>query len=92
MGSERLKTCELFAEILHLQYLYTSSPLFEKLLVTPEAKKPSVGAEPSPMEGVEKTGSAESTASVESTANVADELIAVTDKFIDAKVLPVCLV
>ncbi|KAJ3200174.1 hypothetical protein HDU67_002256, partial [Dinochytrium kinnereticum] len=32
LGSERLKTCELFAEVLHLQYLYTSSPLFERLI------------------------------------------------------------
>ena len=32
LGSERLRTCELFAEVLHLQYLYTSSPLFEKLV------------------------------------------------------------
>ncbi|KAJ3056073.1 hypothetical protein HK097_008201 [Rhizophlyctis rosea] len=91
LGSERLKTCELFAEILHLQYLYTSSPLFERLLVTPEAKKPSAGAGPSPMEGVEAEGSATSATSALSTASVADELIAVTDKFIDAKVLPVCL-
>ncbi|KAJ3195874.1 hypothetical protein HK101_010784 [Irineochytrium annulatum] len=32
LGSERLKTCELFAEVLHLQYLYSSSPLFERLI------------------------------------------------------------
>ncbi|KAJ3072850.1 hypothetical protein HDU98_002773 [Podochytrium sp. JEL0797] len=32
LGSERLRTCELFAEILHLQYLYFSSPLFERLV------------------------------------------------------------
>ena len=32
LGQERLKTCELFAEILHLQYLYFSSPLFERLI------------------------------------------------------------
>ncbi len=29
---ERLKICELFAEILHLQYLYTSSPLFDRMV------------------------------------------------------------
>jgi hypothetical protein len=32
VGIERLRVCELFAEILHLQYLYFSSPLFERLL------------------------------------------------------------
>ncbi|KAJ3223481.1 hypothetical protein HK099_001064 [Clydaea vesicula] len=38
LGAERLKTCELFAEILHLQYLYTSSPLFERLVNTDKKK------------------------------------------------------
>jgi hypothetical protein len=32
VGSERLKVCELFAELIHLQYLFTSSPLFEGLV------------------------------------------------------------
>jgi hypothetical protein len=32
VGSERLKVCELFAEVIHLQYLFTSSPLFEGLV------------------------------------------------------------
>ncbi|KAI8814145.1 SIT4 phosphatase-associated protein-domain-containing protein [Cladochytrium replicatum] len=34
LGSERLKTCELFAEVLHLQYLFASSPLFERLIIS----------------------------------------------------------
>jgi hypothetical protein len=29
LGIERLKICELFAEFIHLQYLFTSSPLFD---------------------------------------------------------------
>ncbi|KAJ3039005.1 hypothetical protein HDV00_012692 [Rhizophlyctis rosea] len=98
LGSERLKTCELFAEILHLQYLYTSSPLFEKLLVSSEEKQVN-GNEGesggSPMQGVEMQSGearpASSTSSGSTSSSVADELIAVTDKFIDAKVLPVCL-
>ncbi|KAI9033430.1 SIT4 phosphatase-associated protein-domain-containing protein [Hyaloraphidium curvatum] len=32
LGAERLRVCELFAEVLHLQYLYASSPLFEVLV------------------------------------------------------------
>lgn len=32
LGPERLKLCELFAEILHLQYMNTSTPFFEKLI------------------------------------------------------------
>jgi hypothetical protein len=32
LGAERLKICELFAEVLHLQYLFTSSPLFDFLV------------------------------------------------------------
>jgi hypothetical protein len=34
VGTERLKICELFAEFIHLQYLFTSSPLFD-MMVTP---------------------------------------------------------
>jgi hypothetical protein len=33
LGAERLKICELFAEFIHLQYLFTSSPLFELMIV-----------------------------------------------------------
>lgn len=32
VGSERLKTCELIAELIHAQYLFISSPLFEYLV------------------------------------------------------------
>jgi hypothetical protein len=38
LGSERLKICELFAEILHLQYLFFSSPLFDRLLAVEESR------------------------------------------------------
>ena len=37
-GTERIKVCELFAEMVHLQYLFTSSPLFE-LMVDPKTIK-----------------------------------------------------
>ena len=32
VGSERLKACELIAELVHAQYLFISSPLFEYLV------------------------------------------------------------
>lgn len=35
LGTERLKICELFAEFIHLQYLFTSSPLFDLMVVQP---------------------------------------------------------
>ncbi|KAH9267718.1 hypothetical protein BASA83_009792 [Batrachochytrium salamandrivorans] len=35
LGSERLKICELFAEFLHLQYLFTSSPLLDSFITPP---------------------------------------------------------
>ncbi|KAJ3368545.1 hypothetical protein HDU91_000491 [Kappamyces sp. JEL0680] len=35
LGSERLKICEVFAEFIHLQYLFTSSPLFDMMIVPP---------------------------------------------------------
>ena len=37
-GTERIKVCELFAELVHLQYLFTSSPLFN-LMVDPKTIK-----------------------------------------------------
>ncbi|KAJ3083526.1 hypothetical protein HDU99_008901 [Rhizoclosmatium hyalinum] len=43
LGSERLRTCELFAEILHLQYLYFSSPLFERLVFGDPPEEEEVG-------------------------------------------------
>lgn len=33
LGAERLKICELFAEFIHLQYLFISSPLFDLMTV-----------------------------------------------------------
>eukprot|EP00833_Pecoramyces_ruminatium_P000440 jgi/Orpsp1_1/1174472/evm.model.c7180000050247.1 len=36
LGSERLRICELFAEIMHLQYLFTSSPLFGEVINSKE--------------------------------------------------------
>ncbi|TPX57476.1 hypothetical protein PhCBS80983_g03815 [Powellomyces hirtus] len=93
LGSERLKTCELFAEILHLQYLYTSSPLFERLIsvnTSATAPKPSDAMEESQPEGHSNSAKDDIRAPVHKTS-VADELVTVTDKFIDAKILPVCL-
>lgn len=43
LGSERLKICELFAEILHLQYLFTSSPLFDSLIHATRSDPPTTG-------------------------------------------------
>ncbi|KAJ3333829.1 hypothetical protein HDU76_002935 [Blyttiomyces sp. JEL0837] len=162
LGSERLKTCELFAEILHLQYLYFSSPLFDRLVFGQESKPPASVEDP-PMQdtamgeagvGGSGTASAESGASVSSSTgeavvvvgsggeasvavtetavvvtesvvvasgegsavaaetmkveasvdaltaglsnikikgNVADELVLVTERFIKANILPMCL-
>ncbi|RKO84944.1 SIT4 phosphatase-associated protein-domain-containing protein, partial [Blyttiomyces helicus] len=111
LGSERLKTCELFAEILHLQYLYTSSPLFEKLAlvaqewgaaVPPEATPTAAPKEPE--EKKEEGATAEHAIVVDApppapapvvrpvpSTSVANELVSITDKFISAKILPVCL-
>ncbi|KAJ3160426.1 hypothetical protein HDU86_000760 [Geranomyces michiganensis] len=90
LGSERLKTCELFAEILHLQYLYTSSPLFERLISVNLA-----GPSPSPTQSSPTTGDSTVPEPKEDGKlqknSVADELVTITDKFIDAKILPVCL-
>ncbi|TPX65063.1 hypothetical protein SpCBS45565_g05457 [Spizellomyces sp. 'palustris'] len=88
LGSERLKTCELFAEILHLQYLYTSSPLFERLI---SAKKVTEDSRKTEDETREENADEKAKLSTDPNTGVADELVAITDKFIDAKILPVCL-
>ena len=45
LGSERLKICELFAEFIHLQYLFTSSPLFDMMVVSsPDSETPPLSA------------------------------------------------
>ncbi|KAJ3139313.1 hypothetical protein HDU90_000679 [Geranomyces variabilis] len=90
LGSERLKTCELFAEILHLQYLYTSSPLFERLISVNLATPASSPTQSSETTNEPVAPEAKKEASGQKTS-VADELVTITDKFIDAKILPVCL-
>jgi hypothetical protein len=98
LGSERLKTCELFAEILHLQYLYFSSPLFERLVFG------TIDGEPAPLSSTaQESGDREADTSDQSLprqtnkeraprSNVADELVSVTEKFVHSKILPQCLV
>ncbi|KAJ3015415.1 long-chain fatty acid-CoA ligase [Thoreauomyces humboldtii] len=88
LGSERLKTCELFAEILHLQYLYTSSPLFERLI---SASTISTKRKPDADSKIEGNSANGTEIAPTHTTSVADELITITDKFIDAKILPACL-
>lgn len=65
LGTERLRVCELFAEVIHLQYLYSSSPLFDRIVF--EQK-----------EGEHKR-------------TLVEELITITDKFTERKMLPICL-
>ena len=79
LGPERLKVCELFAEILHLQYLVTSSPLFEGMVL--DLKSP------------ELNGKKGSVSSFElGKRMVVDELVSVTNRFVETNILPVCLV
>ncbi|KAJ3288754.1 SAPS-domain-containing protein [Rhizoclosmatium globosum] len=92
LGSERLRTCELFAEILHLQYLYFSSPLFERLVFGDLVEDEDVA-----MDGV-KDGAMEVdrlSTGIESInlkkRNVADELSSISELLVKANVLPMCL-
>ncbi|KAI9358621.1 SIT4 phosphatase-associated protein-domain-containing protein [Zopfochytrium polystomum] len=77
LGSERLKTCELIAEILHLQYLYFSSPLFERLVSASTTSKPLAASHSS----VDELAEALTRLRLSNQPNVADELVALTDKF-----------
>ncbi|TPX46863.1 hypothetical protein SeMB42_g02679 [Synchytrium endobioticum] len=104
LGSERLKTCELFAEVLHLQYLYTSSPLFDRLVVparsteiadtTSDTKDtsnsiPNVSSDEAPNKSTISRSSRPQRPYT--TVTVADELVSITEKFVEAKTLPQCL-
>ncbi|KAJ3069576.1 hypothetical protein HDU98_007368 [Podochytrium sp. JEL0797] len=103
LGSERLRTCELFAEILHLQYLYFSSPLFERLVF---GDAPEEDDDDSMMEGKEGGGVGEDGKDVDALStgmdgmklkpsavrNVADELSGISELLVASNVLPMCLV
>ncbi|KAI8838048.1 SIT4 phosphatase-associated protein-domain-containing protein [Chytriomyces cf. hyalinus JEL632] len=97
LGSERLRTCELFAEILHLQYLFFSSPLFERLVFGDPPED-----EDSMMESKTSDGNAQGagleTLSVgvegmrlKKVRNVGDELSLISELLVQSKVLPMCL-
>ncbi|ORX53291.1 SAPS-domain-containing protein [Piromyces finnis] len=65
LGTERLRVCELFAEVIHLQYLYSSSPLFDRIVFEQKEE--------------------------EKKRTLVEELITITDKFTERKMLPICL-
>lgn len=92
LSSERLKTCELLAELLHLLYLYTSSPLFMKF------------AECARMPFESDTDSTHSTKEVLISVDrlikrhntpgkdVADSLLLIARQFVAQSIIPKCLV
>ncbi|KAI8846706.1 SIT4 phosphatase-associated protein-domain-containing protein [Chytridium lagenaria] len=89
LGSERLKTCELFAEVLHLQYLYTF--LAAAALAEAERIAAEDGADVSD-ESKEVEKKVEVTESLgKEDVTVSDELAIVTERFVDTKILPMCL-
>lgn len=87
LGPERLKICELFAEILHLQYLYTSSPLFDRLVVVSLSS-----VAPDDESIFTKKATPENVEGLHLQNNILDELVFVTDCFVRCNVLPMCLV
>ncbi|KAI9337958.1 SIT4 phosphatase-associated protein-domain-containing protein [Obelidium mucronatum] len=89
LGSERLRTCELFAEILHLQYLYFSSPLFERLVF---GDGPEEDDSIMDDKGVDVEVISTGMESLNLRKNsVADELAGISDLLVNSKVLPMCL-
>ncbi|KAL2915930.1 sporulation-induced protein [Polyrhizophydium stewartii] len=78
LGSERLKICELFAELLHLQYLFTSSPLFDSLVKPPPYVPARVESGPQPTY-------------TPPTTIVVDGLMALTERLVDERVMVVCI-
>ncbi|RKO97803.1 hypothetical protein CXG81DRAFT_12446, partial [Caulochytrium protostelioides] len=78
LGSERLKACELFAEVLHLQYLYTSSPLFETFVDTVMSMAPT-------------TATAATSPPPNRPTSMTRELIVLTERFLAIRLLPTCV-
>ncbi|KAJ1342806.1 hypothetical protein BSLG_002625 [Batrachochytrium salamandrivorans] len=79
LGSERLKICELFAEFLHLQYLFTSSPLLDSFITPPPY-------------GVHSSATSETPEYVAPAFTVIDGLMALTDCLVEEKIMVVCIV
>jgi hypothetical protein len=92
LSSERLKTCELLAELLHLLYLYTSSPLFMKFAECarmPFANPAEVlSDECERLEPVDRLLRRNAVQGLD----VADYLLKIANKFVEHSVLPLCLV
>jgi hypothetical protein len=96
VGSERLKVCELFAELIHLQYLFTSSPLFEGLVQDYSIPVPA------PASPLSATVDPETPATIkESTENFAttpppfrviDGLIQITEQLVERHIFKICFV
>ncbi|KAH6593163.1 hypothetical protein BASA61_004332 [Batrachochytrium salamandrivorans] len=78
LGSERLKICELFAEFLHLQYLFTSSPLLDSFITPPPY-------------GVHSSATSETPEYVAPAFTVIDGLMALTDCLVEEKIMVVCI-
>ncbi|KAI8928314.1 SIT4 phosphatase-associated protein-domain-containing protein [Entophlyctis helioformis] len=79
LGSERLKICELFAELLHLQYLFTSSPLFESFVKPPPYVPVATDENPNPASYTAPT------------FTVVDGLMGFTERLVDQRIMVVCI-
>ncbi|ORX75068.1 SAPS-domain-containing protein [Anaeromyces robustus] len=82
LGSERLRICELFAEIMHLQYLFTSSPLFGEVVNSHEPQKD---------DSDQKDNDNENNQDDEPIRTIVDELVEIGDAFTELNILPICL-
>jgi len=90
LGSERLRICELFAEIMHLQYLFTSSPLFGEVINSREPP------ENSDSENEVNNENNNNNANNYNRNNppirtIVDELVEIGNTFTDLNILPICL-
>ncbi|ORX48429.1 SAPS-domain-containing protein [Piromyces finnis] len=76
LGQERLRICELFAEVMHLQYLFTSSPLFGEVV---NSKAP------------ENSDNNSSIGTKKPIRTIVDELVEIGNSFTELNILPICL-
>ena len=92
LGSERLKICELFAEFIHLQYLFSSSPLFDMMAISPDELKESKDDLAPKSKTKANQAAAFNHNLSDKDVTVTDGLIVLTEKFIEEKVLEKCIV
>lgn len=91
LGSERLRICELFAEIMHLQYLFTSSPLFGEVVNSTKPKEQPDDNSNNNENNNTPINNDDDVDQVKPIHTIVDELVEIGNSFTELNILPICL-